>query len=70
MDRLTELQRRPDDLADVAVVTARLMLASPHRFSLDDVLDRFGSSREELRRAGKLSVMDRRSRKKNPKKRN
>jgi hypothetical protein len=52
MDRLTELERLSDDLADLALVTARLMLATPHRFSLDDVLDKFGFSREDLRQAG------------------
>ncbi|HEV2013364.1 MAG TPA: type II toxin-antitoxin system Phd/YefM family antitoxin [Candidatus Dormibacteraeota bacterium] len=51
MDRLTELERLSDDLADVSLLAARLVLATPHRFSLDEVLDKFGFSREELRKA-------------------
>jgi hypothetical protein len=51
MDRLTELERLSEDLADLSLITARLVLATPHRFSLDEVLDRFGVSREELREA-------------------
>jgi antitoxin (DNA-binding transcriptional repressor) of toxin-antitoxin stability system len=51
MDRLTEIEHLSDDLADVSLLAARLVLATPHRFSLDEVLDRFGFSREELRKA-------------------
>jgi antitoxin (DNA-binding transcriptional repressor) of toxin-antitoxin stability system len=49
MDRLTELERLEEDLADVSLFTARLLLATNERFSLDDVLARFGVSREQLR---------------------
>jgi len=48
MNRLSELQRLSDDLADVALITARLLLATPHRFTLDEVLDKFGFTREDL----------------------
>jgi antitoxin (DNA-binding transcriptional repressor) of toxin-antitoxin stability system len=49
MDRLTELERLEEDLADVTLFTARLLLATNERFSLDEVLDHFGVTREQLR---------------------
>jgi antitoxin (DNA-binding transcriptional repressor) of toxin-antitoxin stability system len=53
MDRLTELQRLDEDLADVSILTARLLLATNERVSLDDVLDRFGFTREQLRQVAR-----------------
>jgi prevent-host-death family protein len=42
-------QRRTDDLEDLALAAARMLTSTDHRHSLDDVLDRFGYTREELR---------------------
>ena len=45
IDRLQELE----DARDLALVAARLTLDSGRRTSLDDVLGRFGATREQLR---------------------
>lgn len=50
MDRLAEMERLSDDLADVA--TARLLGGTPIRIGLDDVLKRFGVTRKELENEG------------------
>lgn len=52
MDRLAEMERLSDDLADVALVTARLLGGTPIRIGLDDVLKRFGVTRKELENEG------------------
>ena len=46
--RLEELQQLQDDLLDVSLAAARMMTAGPERISLDDVLARFGYTREQL----------------------
>jgi len=48
MDRLDELQQLEDDLMDVSLVLARMMTAGTQRHSLDDVLNQFGYTREQL----------------------
>jgi len=45
MERAEELEER---LLDVSLALTRLLTASERRHSLDDVLDRFGFSRDEL----------------------
>ena len=52
MDRFEELQRLQDDLTDVALAAARMLTTGERRYSLDEVLDRFGFTREELRDQG------------------
>ena len=49
MERLRRLQEAEDALADVALLTARMLADSGARSSLDDVLKRYGVTREELR---------------------
>ena len=49
MERLQQLQRLEEDLADVSLMAARILTSGPERHSLDDILNRFGYSREELR---------------------
>ncbi len=48
IERLEQLQRLHDDLLDVSLTTVRMMTTGPRRHSLDDVLERFGYSREQL----------------------
>lgn len=48
MERLEQLQRLEQGLLDVALVAARMLTAGSRRHSLDEVLDRFGYSREQL----------------------
>lgn len=38
-----------DDLLDVALVLARMLTDSGERYSLDQILERFGYTREQLR---------------------
>jgi antitoxin (DNA-binding transcriptional repressor) of toxin-antitoxin stability system len=45
LERAEELEER---LLDVSLALTRLMTASERRHSLDDVLDRFGFTRDEL----------------------
>jgi hypothetical protein len=45
LDRLQELEH---DLLDVILATARMATAGPRRHSLDEVLARFGYTREQL----------------------
>jgi antitoxin (DNA-binding transcriptional repressor) of toxin-antitoxin stability system len=50
---ITQLEALEDfleDFVDVAVVRARFATTSARTFSLDEVLQRFGSNREELRK--------------------
>ena len=49
MQRLEELQRIQEDLLDFSLAAARMLTAGPERHSLDEVLDRFGYTREQLR---------------------
>lgn len=49
MKRLEELQQLQEDMLDLALVTARMLTTGPERHSLDEVLERFGYTREQLR---------------------
>ena len=49
MKRLEQLQQLEEDLLDVSLAAARMLSAGPQRHSLDDVLARFGYTREQLR---------------------
>ncbi len=51
MRRLDEIEQLRDDLADVGLLAARVLLDGGRRFSLDEVLFQFGFKREELRQA-------------------
>ena len=48
VDRFEQLQELQDDLIDITLVASRMMTGSDKRFTLDEVLDRFGYSREDL----------------------
>ena len=48
IERFEELQRLEEDLVDAVVAAARVATAGPDRYSLDDVLARFGYTREQL----------------------
>lgn len=52
IERLEQLERLEDDLVDVSLAAARSLTTSDRRFSLDDVLARFGYTREQLAHAG------------------
>jgi antitoxin (DNA-binding transcriptional repressor) of toxin-antitoxin stability system len=52
MRRLEEMQDLQDDLTDVTLVAARVLMGGERRFSLDEVLTRFGFTREQLRKVG------------------
>lgn len=43
-----EQQRQIEDMEDIALTATRILTASPHRSSLDEILDRYGFTREEL----------------------
>src|SRR4051812_7177198 len=47
--RLAELQQLQDDLLDISLTTARMLITGPQRHSLDDVLATLGYTREQLR---------------------
>lgn len=49
IERLERLQALEDELLDVSLAAARMFTAGPDRHSLDDVLARFGYTREQLR---------------------
>ena len=48
VDRFEQLQQLQDDLIDITLVASRMMTGSDTRYTLDDVLDHFGYSREDL----------------------
>jgi prevent-host-death family protein len=48
IERLEQLQRLEDELLDVSLVAARMLTTGAERVSLDDVLARFGYTREQL----------------------
>jgi len=48
VERFEQLQQLQDDLLDITLAASRMMMTSERRHSLDDVLERFGYSREEL----------------------
>lgn len=47
--RLEQLQQLEDDMVDISLAAARMLTADTRRSPLDEVLDRFGASREQLR---------------------
>jgi prevent-host-death family protein len=49
IERLEELQQLEEDLIDLTMIAARLLTDGPERHSLDDVLARFGYTREQIR---------------------
>jgi len=49
MRRLDEEQQLREDLADVTMLAARMLTTDGKVASLDEVLDRFGFTRDELR---------------------
>jgi prevent-host-death family protein len=49
MARLDLLQQLEADVLDIALTSARMLTAGPNRHSLDEVLDHFGYTREQLR---------------------
>jgi hypothetical protein len=48
IERFEEWQQLQDDLIDITLVASRVMTGSEERFSLDEVLEKFGYTREEL----------------------
>lgn len=49
LERLRELEELRNDWMDITLAKARLLTAGPERYSLDEVLERFGYTREQLR---------------------
>lgn len=49
MDRLDHLQLTEEGMADVSLALARMLTTGPERHALDDVLARFGYTRDDLR---------------------
>ena len=49
IERLEELQRLEDDLVDVTLAAARMLTTGPDRHTLDEILARFGYTRDQLR---------------------
>src|SRR5437879_4047474 len=49
LEELEELRELEDDLLDLALAASRVATTSPRRHSLDEVLARFGYTREQLR---------------------
>ena len=49
MDHLERLQQLEADMLDVSLAVARTLTTGPDRHSLDDVLARFGYTRDQLR---------------------
>jgi prevent-host-death family protein len=54
IQRLEQIQELENSFVDLSTAMARLLTTSPKRHSLDEVLDQFGYSREEL-----LELVDR-----------
>lgn len=48
VERFEQWQQLQDDLIDITLVAARMMTTSGPSYSLDEVLERFGYTREEL----------------------
>jgi hypothetical protein len=49
MERLEQLQRLEKDLRDVSLAAARMLTTGSDRHGLNDVLARFGFTRDQLR---------------------
>jgi PHD/YefM family antitoxin component YafN of YafNO toxin-antitoxin module len=52
MERFEQLQQLEEDLLDISLTTARMLTTGPARHALDDVLTRFGYTRDQLRDLG------------------
>jgi prevent-host-death family protein len=48
VERFEQLQQLQDDLVDITLAASRLMTTNEQRTPLDDVLEHFGYSREDL----------------------
>jgi prevent-host-death family protein len=48
VERFERFQQALDDLIDITLAEARMLTAGSKRYSLDEVLERFGYTREEL----------------------
>lgn len=48
VDRFEHWQQLQDDLIDITLVAARMLTTSGPSYSLDEVLERFGYTRDEL----------------------
>lgn len=48
IERLERLQQLEDDLLDISLTAARMMTTGARRHSLQEILDKFGYSREQL----------------------
>ena len=48
VERYERLQELQDDLIDITLVAARMLTTSGKRYTLDEVLDHFGYTREEI----------------------
>jgi prevent-host-death family protein len=48
VEKFERLQQLQDDLIDITLATSRMMTTSGQRHTLDDVIEHFGYSREEL----------------------
>lgn len=48
MERLERLKQLEDDLVDIMLVACRMATTSADRYSLDEVLSRFGYTRDDL----------------------
>jgi prevent-host-death family protein len=48
MDQYEEWQQLQDDLIDITLVAARMLLDDGRRYSLDEVIEHFGYTREQL----------------------
>jgi len=51
IEALNELQRVEEDLLDISLAAARMLATGESRHTLDDVLARFGYTRDQLREA-------------------
>jgi hypothetical protein len=49
VDRLEQQRRLEEDLRDLSLVAARMLTTGPRRYSMDEVLEMFGFTREQLR---------------------
>ena len=48
IEHLEDIQRLEDELADLALVAARMVTTTGEVHSLDEILERFGYTRDEL----------------------
>ncbi len=48
MDQLERLQQMQEDVMDIALTSARMLTTGEQRTTFDDVLTRFGYTREQL----------------------